>query len=183
MSLTTTGWDNEKIRRAAAHYNAHATEGRWKSHCDPTLTFWRPQLIDLLALWDEKAKDGVPARSNFDARSLKSVLSNMLIIERTANEGDRRWRFRYWGSELVKLMGEFTNQALEDALPADAAARWSLLYDCVVEMPAPVRVITSYPIAKLEYSEGEGLIVPLTDDKGEINLVLSATYVKPKLQP
>jgi len=180
----TTGFDKQKIDGVAARYNEAAKAGGWSSQCDPSLTFFRPQLTDLLALWHEKAKDGIPARSIFDARSLKPVLSNMLIVERV-QDGDeqRRWRFRYFGSELVKLLGEFTNQALEDALAPEHAARWGFLYDCVVEGTAPARIVTSYQLAKIDYRDGEGLIVPLANEQGHTSLVLSATYVRPKISP
>lgn len=176
-------FDSGKIAKVAERYNARAKTEGWQSHCDPTLTFFRPQLTELLALWQEKARDGIPARSHFDARSLKNVLSNMLIVERLADESGRRWRFRYFGSELVRLLGEFTNQALEEALPAEHAMRWSFLYDCIAEGAAPVRIVSAYQLAKIDYLDGEGLIVPLLNDRGEQNLVLSATYVRPKTAP
>ena len=180
MTADLSAWDREKARKASERFNARALTDGWKSHCDPSLTFHRSQLTELLALWEEKAKAGIPARSSFDARSLKNVLSNMLIVERVDTGSERRWRFRYFGSELVKLLGEYTNRDLHESLPREHAERWSFTYDCVTEEPAPVRIVSAYQLAKIDYLDGEGLILPLANEQGEVSLVLSATYVRQK---
>ena len=173
--------DAGKVREAAEAYNARAVAEGWQSRSDPQLAFGRQALSDLLAVWDEKAGGGVPARSAFDARSLKQVMPYLIIAERIIEEGKSRWRYRYFGTEMVRLLGEYTGRYLDQVLPAEHVSRWSFCYDIAIDTPAPMRLMVGYQLAKLDYYDGEVLQVPLANDKGEVNLVMGVTFVRPKM--
>lgn len=173
--------DAKKVREAADRYNARAVADGWESRSDPDLAFGRQALTDMLLLWDEKAAGGVPKRSSFDARSLKTVLPYVVIVEKVVQGDRKRWRYRYFGTEMVRLLGEYTGRFLDEVLPPEHENRWSFCYDCALDTPAPMRLTVGYQLARLEYYDGEVLQMPLLDDSGAATLVMGVTFVRPKM--
>jgi len=175
--------DIKKVREAADSYNKRAQAEGWQSRSDPDLAFGRQALSDLLMVWDEKASSehavgGVPKRSAFDARSLKTVLPYLTIVEKT---DAARWRYRFFGTEMVRLLGEYTGKYLDEVLPKEHVTRWSFCYDLTLATPAPMRLMVGYQLAKLEYYDGEVLQLPAMDDNGAVTLVMGITFVRPKI--
>jgi len=86
-------------------------------HFDADLKFERAELNQLREIWREKSKArGCAKRADFDARTLKPYLRNMLILDVVEQEDEtRRYRYRYMGSSIVEVFGEQTRRFVDSA--------------------------------------------------------------------
>jgi hypothetical protein len=144
---------------------------------DPDGTFERPELNALCALWRQKAQGAIPPRSAFVMRELAPFLRNIAIIERDAAG---RYRYRFYGSSLVDMMGECTNKFLDEIIPPERYATWKANFDLILEHGGPLRFASDYEVPQLDYLHGESFGAPLAAENGPPVTVLGATYVKPK---
>jgi hypothetical protein len=156
-----------------AAFNALAERNGWYYRCDPALTFTRPELHALTALWREKAQaaGGLPARADFDMRALKPFLRNIGLLEGT---GDGRFRFRLFGSALVDLFGERTGQHLDQMTSPVLLANWTSAYRMVLRNGGPTRI---YNHKLSPILNGEMFAAPLAPDAEGHALVMVAAYV------
>ncbi len=116
--------------------NAFAAEQGWPFRASSVLAFERPELNQLRDLWHEKAAGRpMPHRSDFDLRSLKPVLPNIVILQRVHDSDRWRYRIRLMGSELVRLMGEGTGRFLDQAIAPESLPRWLAVYEAVRRGP------------------------------------------------
>jgi hypothetical protein len=154
----------------------------WPFHCDAKLEFERPELNALRDLWHSFAVGKpVPARADFDARTLKPYLKNILIIERVFT-GPERWRYRtrLSGTAVTDILGDFTGKFIEEQVPPELVPRWTATYDATLDGGRPLRLVADFELPQLAFLRGEALIAPLTDRDGKPTLVLSCAYFKPK---
>jgi hypothetical protein len=164
--------------RQCASFNAIAINRGWSCRCDASLAFTRNELAAVAKLWSEKAgKNPIPARADFDARSLVSVLPHVTILERMANG---RYRLRLHGTSQTKYTGDHTGRFIEDMVPPNIVDAYNALYDLVLNEGRPVRAVWNYQAPEIAYLTGESFVAPLTGKDGAANLLLSVTYTKAK---
>jgi len=154
----------------------------WPFRCDSVLEFQRTELNELRDLWRSLATGKTaPSRADFDARTLKPYLRNIMIIERVFIT-QRRWRYRtrLAGTALTEIIGDPTGQFLEEQLPLELVPRWTSLYDTTLDGGQPVRLVAEFALPQLTYLRGEGFFAPLVNNEGRLTLVLGCAYFQPK---
>jgi hypothetical protein len=154
----------------------------WPFHCDATLEFERAELNAVRDLWRSLAVGKpAPSRADFDARTLKPYLRNILINERVF-AGPERWRYRtrLVGTAVADILGDPTGKFLEEQLPLELVPRWASTYDAILDSGQPLRLVADFELPQLAFLRGEALIAPLTDRDGKLTLVFSCAYFKPK---
>jgi len=167
---------------AAWELDRKAKREGWPFHCDAALEFERAELNALRDLWRSLAAEkAVPSRADFDARTLKPYLKNILIIERVVT-GPQRWRYRtrLSGTAVTDVLGDFTGKFIEEQVPLELVPRWTAIYDAILDSGQPLRLVADFELPQLAYLRGEGLIAPLTDRDGKPTLILSCAYFKPR---
>lgn len=167
----------------ALNQRAHA-EG-WPFHCDTVLAFDRPELNALRDVWRSLAAGkSAPSRTDFDARMLKPFLRNISIIERVFVDAAKwRYRTRLTGSAIVELTGEHTGKYLDEHMPRDFLPRWIAPFDAVLDSVVPFRFVSEFALPHLSYLDGESLVAPLADTRGEVTLILTCLYFRPRRGP
>jgi hypothetical protein len=157
--------------------NAYAAEQGWPFRGSSVLEFEREELNQLRDIWFEKAAGRrLPYRSDFDARTLKPVLRNLVILEGVAGSQPRRYRIRLMGSEIARLAGEGTGRYLDECIPAPALPHWLAVYDSVMDAQVPLRFLTRYEAQRVNYLISESFNAPMLDASGNPALVLSCAY-------
>jgi len=162
-----------------AAFNTQAEALGWYYRADPALAFARPELHALSALWHERAAAaacGLPARADFDMRSLKPFLRNIGLLESIGG----RFRFRLFGSALVDLFGERTGQYLDEMASKALLANWTAAYMMVLRHGGPVRVF-NHKLSPI--LNGEMLAAPLAPDAEGNPMMMVAAYVAFKEAP
>jgi len=162
--------------------NRRALAENWPFACDGVLCFEQNELNALSDIWFSlAAKKGVPSRADFDARILKPFLRHIGIVERVMIDASKwRYKTRLSGSAIVEIAGDQTGRFLDEYIPAAFLPRWSSVYDAVLDGRAPLRVAGAFELPKLAYLNGESLVAPLVDARGNTSLVLSCLYFTPK---
>ncbi|HEY0301277.1 MAG TPA: PAS domain-containing protein, partial [Rhizomicrobium sp.] len=146
--------------------------------------FDAPELNQLRAVWDERAHaaGGLPAREDFDARTLKPFLRHISIVERAFNLAGRpSYRYRFYGSALAQRFGEQTGQFIEMSVPMDRLPRWISAYDAVLAGGRPMRFLSYFEIPRVSYLNGESFSAPLSNGERKPNAILACTYFTPKI--
>ena len=169
--------DRSKAANVAAELNASAEAKGWPMRCDSTLAFEHAELGELCALWRTKAAGGVPARSQFDMRTLAPYARSLTILEREGHGNSARYRFRLFGSTLMFLFGEHTGRFLDEMVSEDLLPSWLAFYDAVLASHEPFRLMTYYRTPNETFLKGDIFAAPLADASGEVRMILAATYV------
>ena len=157
-----------------ATFTVRARAKGWPFACFAAEGFERPELAAATALWHDKAKGrAMPDRADMTARVMKPFLPQMTLLERLGG----RYRVRLHGSALARYAGDSTGQFVDDFVRDGRSAGYVALYDFVLELGRPVRVVTHYQIPQISYLVGESLVAPLS---GPQPLILSITYAKPR---
>jgi hypothetical protein len=167
----------------AKRLNAVSQKEGWSMRSDTALKFDAPELNALRDVWNEKAQiaGGLPARADFEARTLKPFLRHISIVERAVNPlGRPSYRFRFFGSALTQRFGEQTGQFIENSTPPEKLPRWLAGYDAVLEGGRPMRFLSYYEIPRVSYLNGESFSAPLSNGGRKPDTVLAATYFTPK---
>ena len=122
-----------------------------------------------------------PSRADFDARTLKPYLRNIMIIERVFI-GPGRWRYRtrLTGTGVAEIIGDPTGKFLEEQLPLELVPRWTSIYDTTLDGGQPLRLVAEFELPQLAFLRGEALIAPLADRNGKLTLVFGCIYFEPK---
>jgi len=163
--------------QAIAELNALASDEKWPMRCDGELAFDQPKLHALLQLWRSKAGGGIPARAAFDMRALKPFLTHVIILERQGGSKGRRYLFRLFGSAHLQLFGEHTGHYLDEMVAPELLPSWLAVYDAVLAMRQPFRIVTHFRMPSSNFLKGEIFAAPMTGSSGTDNMILAATYV------
>jgi hypothetical protein len=157
-------------------YNERSKASGWTITCGPAAGFRQPELAKALALWRTKANGrSMPMRADMTARVMKPFLRQMSIVERVGTPS--RYRVRLHGSKLASYTGDKTGRFLEDVLPPGRAAGYAAVYDTMLELLVPLRLVIAYQAPKIDYLAGESLIAPLAAAGRTSPLILSVTFV------
>ena len=171
------------MANSAEQLNAMSHKNGWTMRADMDLNFDAPELNALRDVWNEKAKaaGGLPARADFDARTLKPFLRHVSIMERALHPSGREsYRFRFYGSALAQRFGEQTGQFIEMSIPPDRLKRWIAGYDAVLAASAPMRFLSYFEIPRVSYLNGESFSAPLSNGGRKPTTILACTYFSPK---
>jgi hypothetical protein len=161
---------------AAEVYNALAEHDGWRSFCDPTLAFERAELVDLLGLWRAaRGASEMPARTSLTARMLKRHMPSLAIYERTETS-PVRYRARLMGTRLAQAVGDFTGKFVDDVFPDWHLKRIHAALETVLAAGAPLRFVSNADLVDKQYYVAEYLMVPLTGDDGQPDMVLSRAH-------
>ncbi|HXC57003.1 MAG TPA: PAS domain-containing protein [Rhizomicrobium sp.] len=164
-------------------FNQRARSRGWPFACAPALDFERCELGAALALWREKARGrAMPARTDMTARAMKPYMTHMSLLERVPAGEGHRYRVRLHGSTLARYSGDGTGKFLEDVVQAERVAGYAAVYDLVLELLQPLRVLSSYQAPEISYLTGESLVAPLALAGSDMPLILSVTYPKPRAE-
>jgi hypothetical protein len=149
---------------------------------DTSLEFERRELNALRDVWHEKCVEkGFATRADFDARTIKSYMRNLTILDVLPQaDGSRRYKYRYFGSSIVEVFGEHTNHFIEEFIPPEKMARWTAGHDLVVLSGRPLRFVINYNSPAINYLSSESLVLPLSDDKGTVVMLMCCLYFGPK---
>jgi hypothetical protein len=162
-------------------FNARAKAAGWTMTCGAARGFERPELANVLALWREKAGTrAMPERADLTARAMKLYLSHMSLIERVGCGQGARYRGRLHGTALASYAGDKTGLFLDEVVPAHLVGGYTGLYDTVLALRAPLRVVSNYQAPDIDYLVGESLVAPLSVAGKDTPLILSVTYAKPR---
>jgi hypothetical protein len=138
---------------------------------DASLSFESQVLKDAFAEWSRHTP--LPSRADFTPRNAKSFLGNMVIFE----QQDATFRIRLMGTRITTVLGEMQGKVLEEALPADVAARWKAVLIRTLETQTPVRVLKQVGFKDLHFLRAEILVAPLRDSENHPTMLLTvATF-------
>ena len=149
---------------------------------DAELTFERKELNDVVNIWRAKTKDKpIASRADFDARTIKPYMRNMSILDvEIQPDGTRRYKYRYMGSAIVEVFGEQTGRHLDEFIAPDRMARWTAAHDLIVLSGRPLRYEVSYRSPQINYLASECLMLPLSEDGQNVNMMMCFIYVGPR---
>ncbi len=166
-----------------AELQSQAKTAGWGVEVDPTLAFERSELRQLHDLWKLKSleRGTLPARADLDARLLKPFLRNLTIMEHVpGQDGKPHFKFRLQGMALVHYFGEQTGRMLEDSVDPDIVEAWNTGYAALLLAKRPMRVLTYYQMATVDYITGESFSVALGNGDQSPVSVLTVTYFSPR---
>jgi hypothetical protein len=162
-------------------FNEQAKASGWTFTCGPATGFDNPALSGALALWREKARGRtMPARSDMTARLMKAYMPHMSLLEKVQTAKGPRYRVRLHGTALASYAGDMTGKFLDEFVPANLIGSYTSVYDTVLELLEPVRLVRDFQLPEFDYLAGESLIAPLSAPGKATPLILSITYVMPR---
>jgi len=162
-------------------FNERAKAAGWRFSCGPATGFEHPALTIAAALWREKAKGrAMPARADLTARVMKTYMPYMSILERVETAKAARYRVRLHGTASASYAGDKTGQFLDSFVPAHLLSSYASVYDTVLELLQPLRVLRDFQAPEIDYLAGESFVAPLSLPGTGTPLILSITYVEPR---
>ena len=162
-------------------FNEQAKASAWTFTCGPATGFDNPALSGALALWREKAKGrSMPARSDMTARLMKPYMPHMSLLEKVGTPKGPRYRVRLHGTALASYAGDKTGQFVDEFVPAHLLGSYTSVYDTVLELQLPLRLVRDFQAPEIDYLAGESLVAPLSRSGTSSPLILSITYVEPR---
>jgi hypothetical protein len=134
-------------------------------------------LRQLLEHWQDLCRDrALPSRADLDPAAMKPLLPYVYLVD--VSHRPLRFRYRLVGTALVEFTGrDVTGKFVDEATYGAAAAPIYRLFELVVETRGPVggRGRTVW-IQGGEWREVESLVLPMSRDGAEIDMLL-AGYV------
>jgi hypothetical protein len=166
-------------REAMEAINAKARDAGWTFVLGLACDLAHPSLVAAHALWREKAAGrAMPMRSDMTARAMKPFLTNMSLLERIETERGRRFRVRLHGSTLARYSGDTTGKFLEDFVAPERVGAYLGIYDAVLQLRVPLRVVSQYQAPEIDYLVGESFVAPLGVPASATPQILSVTYAR-----
>jgi hypothetical protein len=154
------------IQVVAKKHNEKSIRRNWRQLCDPTLAFRAPCYQEVIALWQSKTGPlSLPKRSGISARELKPFLSNIVVVERIA-ENPSQYRWKLMGTKVTQALGEHTGKLFDESLAPEHSTRLSESYDMVLGDTKPWRFYGEVTLNGRDYLVAENLYLPLADDNG-----------------
>jgi hypothetical protein len=126
------------------------------------------------AYWLDCAKGTIPQKKSLVPRSMKAFLGNVAIFEK---KSDGLYLVRLMGTHLTNVIGEMQGRTITDALPLDAAQRWSQAFDNVIATQRPSHIISHLDIGLHKYLEADIFLAPLLDEDGRTSMILGVATI------
>ena len=133
------------------------------------------KLTSLKALWDGKRQGrSMPSRDDFGIHELKPWLGYLALVD-VAGEGT----FRLCGTNLVsRFGGDMTGKRVADVIAAlQQGVTDQIAKACETKIPVAVKSSIQTRGQAVIYTE---LILPLSQDGGEVSMLLWASYPTPQ---
>jgi hypothetical protein len=142
-----------------------------------------PGLRKLFEYWQSKCDgDRLPTRADIDPADLSFILPNLFLMDVNMNEEPHnRFRFRLFGTELARVHGrDRTGKTFHETLDQEHADGSVAHATRLVTERRPLFVAGRVRYLHKEWLGFENAMLPLQNDAGEINMILSATiYLYP----
>lgn len=165
---------------AAKALNRKAAQENWHHFCDPTLSFTAPVYSDLLAKWREKAgARRMPSRSEMTARDLKTILPNIVLVERALDDPEK-YSWRLAGTKITEILGHHTGKTFQESVPPHLLPRWIESMNIILDGGQPMRFIGRVHIGGREYLDAEHLYVPLANDNDVPTYIMGLCRYTPR---
>ncbi len=165
----------------AEAFNVRAQSEGWPARCDEACAFDAHELADVHGLWSARACGGrIPAREEFNLRSLKAVAAWTSIVQREVEEGDRRYRLRLIGSALARVFGENSGRLFDEFIPQFLLPSWLAGYDLVLARARPLRFQSWYRVPGADLFKGETISAPVRGAGEQLDMILSVTHLSLK---
>ncbi len=146
---------------------------------DPSLGFERPELKDLLDIWNAlRHGRRMPARPNLDPFAVKSHLGNLFLVD--VEREPLRFRYRLVGTKITNAVRrDVTGRYFEDIYTGRLLESMIEVQSWVVNERAPLRIFsrTGHPHTRV-YAY-DGLLLPLSADSETVNMVLGELLFTP----
>lgn len=132
------------------------------------------QLAALLALWDQRRAGRVmPARRELSVEDLKPWLGHLILLDVLEDGAD--FRYRLYGSRLVDRFGADWTGITVSLLPPAGRAAVLAEYRSAWQSRRP-RLIRDNRIVGQEECRFAELVLPLSDDGANANMLLAGVY-------
>jgi hypothetical protein len=162
-----------RAHHAAEEFNRFAEAMAMPARCDASLRFESEKLSEAAAIWWEKAgHNGLPPRSDFNARTLKPFLPNVIIADSVQDDSKQRYRFRLMGTMISELLGEHTGKFLDEAVLSPFRERWFAVLDSASQAGCPLRIFGRLEYRQQDYIAMELMVAPLGTCIGQTDAVL-----------
>ncbi len=167
---------------AIGAFNQRAKVRGWPFVCAPAQDFAHPELDAVCQLWRDKAQArAMPCRADLTARAMKPWMTHMTLLERVTESADhRRYRVRLHGTALARYGGDSSGKFLDERVHPDRLAGFVAVYDLLLAIRRPLRVVTHYQAPEIAYLIGESFLAPLELPGAAEPLILSVTYAEPR---
>lgn len=107
---------------------------------DTALAFKTPQLLKIVALWNEKrGQRPMPQRADFDMRSLAPVLRQTSFMDIVRDGVCTRFHVRLMGSALDQYLMPMTGKFIDEVVPPYFVQRWTAMFQRAIDAKGPVR--------------------------------------------
>jgi hypothetical protein len=169
---------NQAVVDPIERLNEKARFENWPSRIDSRLEFRNASLILMREVWFTlSSASRLPARRDLSVQILKPFLPNLSILSIVAHKGEsRRFRHSYVGTEIAHHFGEITGLCFEDFLPAELLPRSLAFIEAVAEARRPLRIVTQFRFAPVNYLYAEIFAAPLADDGITPDRLMSVSY-------
>jgi hypothetical protein len=111
---------------------------------------------------------------------MKPFMPHMSLLERVGDDGRDRYRVRLHGSVLARYSGDATGKWLEEVVDPSRIGSYLGIYDTVVGLRVPLRVVSRYQAPELDYLDGESFVAPLSVPTSATPIILSVTFARPR---
>jgi hypothetical protein len=151
----------------------------WGGTFEYAIAFDHPKLDSMLVRWLAKARDGIPRRSDLDARTLQDILPNLWMVDAVPSGATTRYRCRRMGTEVAAALGEMTGKYLDETIPAPLLPRWTLACEAFLRCRKPVRFTCNVDLPQANFLQAEALHAPLLDAAGKPTILMSVMFFRP----
>jgi hypothetical protein len=118
----------------------------------------------------------LPPRREFNARTLRAFLPNVIIADCMEDNGKRRYRFRLMGTAVSALLGDHTGKFLDEAVIYPYTERWFAVLDAANNAGCPLRIFGQLEYRQQDYLAMEMIVAPLGTATGRADAVLVIAY-------
>ena len=133
-----------------------------------------PALQQLYNYWLSKIEDGkIPGRSDIDPLDFPEILPKICLIDVDRTDDGLAFRFRLLGTEHQEFnQRDYTGHRLDEAFPADVAAKISAAYIQVVDSREPHYWRETLAAVGRDHIGYERLICPLASDGKSVDMLI-----------
>ena len=131
-----------------------------------------PYLVDLLALWRSKMRDGkIPSRSDFQAEEFMQFGGRIVLID--VERQPLRFKYRLIGSHITNVLDrDSTGKYLDEIYDSDFYTKAVETYKRNIDEKIPFRAHGEMVHAFKPYLSFEAVDIPLSSDGESVDMIL-----------
>ena len=141
-----------------------------------------PVLAELYRYWAERRGErSLPSRSDIDPVDIPHLLPHIALTEIVTEPGGEEPRFRYRlaGTQIEERFGcPLTNRFLDELKQGEYLTYVQSLYRQIMTDRAPIYSESSFEAGDTNTLLAKRLMLPLSDDQKNVNMVLSAVLYR-----